>query len=402
MLPPSHRDAVRRRQTRARPWFFVLLLTVGCSRRSVSVTSPQETGAPSARPSVPESHAWAPRDGGTDRGVVVAKVDASTLERPGTLDAGDVDAAALAAICGTPVEFEHKVVDPRDGGSCWTSCKGTCAYGRCVVVLHSDNNDADEIAADATDIYWTNIASYRKWYPGADEDSSGSVWKVSKNGGPAHQLAVAGAPRQLAVDSTGVYYESAYFGPFWRVPLGGGDAHRLAANEVRPRDRFSDGNNAYSVGSGDGGVSTLVRRPLDGGTSTTLTAGRRPLRIIGVDASTVYWVAQATAGGADTWDVISESTTGGPATVLATLPGCMQNIVRDGSDLYFSTGEYGDGQPSDNNHWGNVAKMPLRGGTVTTLAVMALLEGTPKSLVVDETSVYWTDSRGRVMKATPR
>jgi hypothetical protein len=80
---------------------------------------------------------------------------------------------------------------------------------------------------------------------------------------------------------------------------------------------------------------------------------------------------------------------------LASTPGTALAIAVDGANIYWIASEPTDGATS------SVLKVPVGGGSVTTLASMQPTVDAPLSVAVDETSVYWATSNG-VMKLTPK
>ncbi len=242
------------------------------------------------------------------------------------------------------------------------------------------------ISADATQIYWSTLA----W---TEDEPTESSWRVAKDGGKEQRLA----------------YHVGRVEP----PEGGKTNAPPAGNASRPDGALEDADNVYYVGD-ETGVRSIVRRPLNGGTPTVLATDPRG-SIVEVDATNVYWFSfpsqdsvpvRSMPGGptiVTSWFLVkSVPKGGGEATTLAAWPGCMRYQAADGANLYFLTGACGESVPEDEFGKGAIVRVPLRGGAATTVASMLHGEGTPQSLVVDETSVYWTDCWGRVMKATPK
>jgi hypothetical protein len=358
MSAPSHRGAVGQLATSRGPlpWMLLFLAVAACSRRSAGAGTARDAGHPSMLPASTES-GFLTTPGGMNLDGPVAPPTARVSMEPKTGDAPD--AAGWASLCGE----EDRPKDTPESGSCGSSCRGRCSLGRCVVQLAQAGNRVTEswLAADAAHIYWSN-----------------NDWREDD------------APRT-----------------FWRVPKEGGKATPLAQGQAKPpAPAFKDGPNSYSVKYMDGGLSAVVKRPISGGSATAVTVGAPYVDIIEVDATSIYWVAYPagpapgswqtpkgawTAPGAGTVKVMSAPTQGGAITTLATWPSCFhRNGVADGESVYFSTGSCGESVDTDYEGYGEIVKVPLHGGVGARLASVA----TPVSIVVDETSVYWTDCRG--------
>jgi sugar lactone lactonase YvrE len=126
----------------------------------------------------------------------------------------------------------------------------------------------------------------------------------------------------------------------------------------------------------------LARR---GGTPTIIASGQ-PANGIAVDATSVYWTAEASG------TVMKVSTGGGIPTTLASGQYRPTAIAVDATSVHWTNGA------DSNANNGTVMKAPLDGGTLTTLASG---QNGPTAIAVDATSVYWTDTfAGTVMKVS--
>lgn len=258
--------------------------------------------------------------------------------------------------------------------------------GTPVTLVSSDDTGISDIAIDATTLYWLTA-----------HGQDGTVMKAPLNGGPPTTLATGQyGPHAMALDADSVYWTnngkvstttSAYVdGSVMKVPLAGGAPTTLASG-VYPFAIAVDANSVYWTDLRGGSVS---RVPLEGGATTTL-ASFRSAYSIAVDATSIYW-----ARGSGWHDVEKAPLAGGASITLAELqyPEVATNIAVDDTNAYWITG--------DGKRW-NVMKVPLTGGTPSTLASG---QGIPGGLAMDATSVYWTtddgDSVGTVMKLTPK
>jgi hypothetical protein len=122
----------------------------------------------------------------------------------------------------------------------------------------------------------------------------------------------------------------------------------------------------------------------DAGGPVVLAMGEQGAQAIAVDARNVYWI-KTTDG------------SGGPVAVppdgqvvLCSKCGCDHPTVLASGELTTLGG--GIAVDATSVYWvdGNVMKVPIGGGAVTTLAVA----NTQGSIAVDATSVYWADTGG--------
>jgi hypothetical protein len=244
--------------------------------------------------------------------------------------------------------------------------------------------DPSLIAVDSTSVYWVKGAS------------DGSVISVPLDGGAATTLASGqDTPYGIAVDSTSVYWTTSNgAGSVMKVALdGGGPPATLATGQVEAHAIAVDATNVYWVTSGNGVTGTVVKVPLDGGSATTLASGQSDPFGIAVDGTNVYWTS--TLGEHDGNGVaLAESLGGGTISTLVSAPATglfdgmasllAGNIASNGTSVYFTGGT--DGQ--------SILKVPVGGGAATTLASG---QPHPFGIALDGANVYWTNmgSSGR-------
>ena len=122
--------------------------------------------------------------------------------------------------------------------------------------------------------------------------------------------------------------------------------------------------------------------------SATLTATGQQgevarLSLVGSRARYVYWVDNGTCGLCHGGTVNKVPIGGGTVTTLARVPGGRwpASVAVDGTYVYWVS-------PSSSGAHGTVSKVPIGGGSVTTLAGA---QGYPYSVAVDRTHVYWVN-----------
>ena len=180
----------------------------------------------------------------------------------------------------------------------------------------------------------------------------------------------------IAVDASSAYWTNNHLGggSVMKVALSGGTPTTLASALWGPTDIALDADQhlldkLYA--------EHVMKVPLDGGTPSTLASDQGQSDGIAVDATSVYWTNRDAQG-----TVMKVSINGGTPMVLASGQNNPGRIAVDASGVYWTTN-------------GAVMRVPLAGGTATTLA---LAQG-PEGLALDASSVYWSNSiSGTVMR----
>ena len=278
-------------------------------------------------------------------------------------------------------------VDNNNCGGCGRVCSAIapsaaqCTAGRCLVTLVS-GRAPDGIAVDATSVYWTD--------PGA-----AAIMKVPLGGGAPTTLASGPASSGIAVDATSVYWTTNLYrnASVMRVPLGGGAPITLATGQNSPPGVAVDATSVYWTNCSvllnpraqRPRLDSVMKLPLGGGTIPTPLASYQvtPCAIaIAVDATNVYWTGSSGT-------VMKVPVNGGTPTTLASGQDEPDAIAVDGTSVYWINSVRTNGA---------VMKLPLNGGAPTILAAS---QNYPYAIAVDSASVYWTTYYGgTVMKVS--
>ncbi len=319
---------------------------------------------------------------------------------------------ALADLAATPQKL---VAD--DANLYWidgTTVSTLPVSGGSLVTLASTVNTPLDLLARANDVIWSETT-------GSAHGETGAVRSVPKTGGPVSVITQGGdAPRELGADASWVYWTEGGpigltegFGRIARVPAGGGaaltfvsgvtsDAAPIAVSDAQVfiADGFrvkrvpvsggkvetvavaydgvtslaTDGAFVYWV---EGPLSNVRKAPAAGGAVTNLASvsgsgvSPGPGGPIHLQTGTVYWMTNFDA-------ILAVPAAGGAVRVVASGLPFLSAFVVDGSSVYFSEQDSGD-----------IERMPLSGGTATTLALGA--RGSYNILAVDGANLFWID-----------
>jgi len=254
------------------------------------------------------------------------------------------------------------------------------------------------VAVDATHVYWL------QGYP----VGPCSVMSVPTGGGTPITLASTALCVDLAVDATDVYWTASpddagvVGGIVARVPIGGGATTALASSGSSFLGLAVGGGGIYWA-SDDGETSLgyggqVLTMPTSGG-SPAVFGGQAEFDVA-MNSTSLFWEATY-----DGWmsgafvaneQLLTEPLAGGAQVTLASAPHPtteFRSIVADDSSVYYSaylidTGPIG------------IVKMPLSGGTPTT--VTSDLGMYVEAIALDDTSLYWANDQGVVMSLTPK
>ncbi len=145
----------------------------------------------------------------------------------------------------------------------------------------------------------------------------------------------------------------------------------LASGQDRPTGIATDGTSVYWATLG----GDVMKVDKSGGTPATIASGQIAAREIAVDSTNVYW----TGYGTGTWAVMKVPLSGGPPTMVASALS-PTGLAVDATTIYWS--DWGVGSETD----GEIMKVPIAGGEITTLASGVRA---PEGIAVDATNVYW-------------
>ena len=292
------------------------------------------------------------------------------------------------------------------------------------LLANADSPMALAVLGDS--VFWADYSIWR---------SHGSIWRVSKSGGVAENLASNINPLNIKADPTHLYWtNTVYNGSVQKMSLSGGEILSLAGNIDLPsglgfiNDRiyFVDGSGAVFSVAKVGGDQTLEIASTNGFSAARLTTSTshiywaladnsQPAYLIfrasavdkvptllvsqghlgdmAVDATHLYWTDMG-VGGPDTGRIMKMRLDDQVITVLADNQPKPLAIAVDASFVYWTNMIQIDG--------GNISKVPIEGSEVTILA--DCLDG-PNDIAVDDTHVYWTNlgqyDGGSVMR-TPK
>jgi hypothetical protein len=228
------------------------------------------------------------------------------------------------------------------------------------VVLATGQGDPEDIALDATTIYWVN-------------KTDGTVMSMPKAGGTAKVLATGqSTPRGILLDDAYVYWSNySNVGSVGRVAKGGGSIITVAANQYYPYRMALRGSTLYFTNdSTSGNVSSVAKT---GGAVSVFAASQSSPRGIVADDAAVHWVS---------WqETKKEGIAGGPIVKLSYKEQFPSALTADATTLYWY-----------DNYADDIRSVPKAGGTAQTLtALKSTNDHGSYSIAVDDQFVYFND-----------
>jgi len=268
------------------------------------------------------------------------------------------------------------------GGAAGTGGVGEPSFGP-VEELETGVNLPDDVATDATHVYWVEEGSYTPNYQG-----DGRVVRRAKSGGTIEVLASGRySPAHVEVDDSRVYFGDS--GNYWdtskpgriaSVAKSGGTVSEITSDSVI-YGLATDATTLFFF------TPTQVKKvPKAGGNKATLAGALDALNDIAVDASGVYFTSSTQDGlpvsqGMGTVRRVAAS--GGALTLLAEAKSAGGVAVTDAYVLYGSKG--------------SILRVSKSGGAPVTLATSSSV----MNIAVDATHAYWTDCAGGSVLAVP-
>jgi hypothetical protein len=235
----------------------------------------------------------------------------------------------------------------------------------------------------------------------------------------------------VAVDVTSVYWTTDT--RIRKAPLRGGPIVTMAVSPARARGIVADGASIYWIANDwrgrcrVHGCGSVISMPATGGLPVTRATARSSIGYIAVDSSNLYWttddalmkapiqggaavqlaimgqshtniaVGEANVYWAQGSDIVSVPLGGGGLATLAAKedgPGC---VDVDSTDIFWRNSGHGIGEGAGTAE--TLMKAPLRGGASSTLVSSPWSQWSlPCDIVIDAANVYWTSTRGSLLR----
>gem|GEM_PF-2379465 len=279
-------------------------------------------------------------------------------------------------------------------GSCGVSCQaGETCSGGCVKELASAQNYPNFLVANGGTLYWAGLGPTIQRMPisgGTPMDafipdatfaghftvdgntvywtaSNGVIKKTDLGTGMSQTIATGqNTPRHLTVVGTSLVYGNV--DGVLKVPTSGGTV-LLLAPAYHPTALVVSGGNVYWADGSPQSISAIRSVPLAGGAVTTLATDLNGSVAMAAGVGTLYFVTQR----AGTVESVSMAG-GGPVLLTEGLIGPDATAV-DATHVYWS------------QSGGIIKRMPLGGGAIETLATS---QTSIQQVVLDGSNIYWT------------
>ncbi|HSQ68291.1 MAG TPA: hypothetical protein VLM85_34015 [Polyangiaceae bacterium] len=215
------------------------------------------------------------------------------------------------------------------------------------------------LAMDDTDVYWLDITNQP------------TLQRTPRTGGATATLATL--VNSFTVDTDDVYYDAVeandagFASTLYALPKAGGPPVPIAG--VGASSMVVDTTTLYFLGSPAGAILGV---PKTGGAPVTLTSGTPHAgRLIGVDATAVYWIS----GAAPLTTIWATPKMGGTSSPIAQVAADIRAAALDADNLYFTTSNQ------------DLVKLSKASSTLTTLT-SGLGENGGDNLAVTSGVVY--------------
>jgi hypothetical protein len=274
------------------------------------------------------SEQWAPACGKPGTACVACPSDS-------TCNAGECVCRDKLTMCPATNTCSDLQTDKDHCGSCSKTCADGCAAGRCFTKIVELTAYPDNIAVDATHVYFT---------------MQHDISRVPRNGGAVQVLAMVEVmPQRIALDGNNVYWidwgtgngGSNLDGSVMKVPLAGGTPVSLATMEPYPQELAVDASNVYWTNALGPGLAegAVMKVPIAGGSKVVLASSvaYQSPRGIAVDSSAVYWVNQGEA--ASPGSIMKVPLTGGTAVTLVSKVTFPVHLALSNGMIYFTCWE---------------------------------------------------------------
>jgi hypothetical protein len=212
--------------------------------------------------------------------------------------------------------------------------------------------------------------------------------KVPIVGGPPVPIVVSqGLPLAIAVDAAYAYWTDRYLGTITKVPIGGGDVIPLATGQPNPKGIAIGAAAVYWTNRDDG---TLMKLAFGTTTPITLDSDATAWGMgVTIDLTSVYWIRQGNSGSG--YGALAKvPLDGGPRTPIIGGQYGPTNVVVDATSVYWTNADAG-----------TIMRAPLTGGVVPD--TLASGQDLPDGIAINATGIYWTNAgrstgTGSVMK----
>jgi streptogramin lyase len=340
-------------------------------------------------------------------------------------DASSSDGGTDAPACD-PADADLATSNKHCGSPCHDCLGGACEAGTCrPVEISAPEPEAQGLAIDATNIYWTNtntvgrvstcplagcngaptVLATGQAAPNAVIAIGEDVFWTNYSGSTLMRCARTGCNQtpavhttmspltagfgRLATDGALLFFTDGGNGKVHSCPLGAcaGTHATLASFQQNPWGIAVDETSIYWVN--DALTGSVEKCPKSGcgannALRVTLAPNQNQARTLAIDETYVYWTA--TAGG--TVARCAKTGCNGVANVLVSALQSPHGIAVDATHVYFT----------ERGTVNAIKRVPKSGGTVE---VFADAQAAPFNVVVDQKAVYWTNwvsPNGAIMK----